>query len=76
MAKLTYWYAERLDDADCYSVIAKTKREALAKVAESSHYADFGPVEKRTIYYGDAFDLFDQVTSEGGGRSSGFTLDK
>lgn len=74
MAKLTYWYAERLDDADCYSVVARTKKDARAQVEERS-YAEFGPIEKRVIYYKDAFDLFDQLTGESGGRGWGFVDD-
>ena len=70
MAKLTFWYAPRYDDSDCYSIIAKTKRQAQQlreeRLAEGS--CDIGPVVKRTIVYQDAFALFDLATSEGGGR--------
>lgn len=70
MAKLTYWYAQRFDDSDCYSIVDKTKRGAQLqrekRLAEGS--CDIGPVVKRTIVYQDAFDLFDLATSEGGGR--------
>lgn len=67
--KLTYWYAECISDNDCYSLIAKTKREAMLKYNERPK--DFLPVEKRTIDYKDAFDLFNCATSEFGGRSLG-----
>ena len=70
MAKLVYWYAECLNDADAYSVIAKTKKAALAELA-NRNAERFGEVEKRTITYRDAFDLFDWCTSEGGGRGCG-----
>ena len=70
--KLTYWYAERLNDADCYSVIAKTKREARYLVMTRGPDG-YGPIEKRVIEYLDAFDLFEQVSSEEGGRSAGWT---
>jgi hypothetical protein len=70
MAKLVYWYAECLDDADAYSVIAKTKKAALAELG-NRNAERFGEVEKRTITYRDAFDLFDWCTSEGGGRGCG-----
>jgi len=73
MAKLTYWYAERLTDADAYSVITKTKKEATALVAKERP-GTYGPVEKRVIQYRDAFDLFDWVTSEHGGRGCGSIL--
>ena len=68
--KLSYWYARCLNDSECYSVIAKTKKEAQKQVAAKDH-TDFGPVEKRVLEYRDAFDLFDYVTSEGGGRGCG-----
>lgn len=70
MATLSYWYAENLSDNDCYSIIAKTKKAAVAAVAENSH-AEFAPVERRVIHYKDAFDLFEQATAEGGGRGAG-----
>ena len=67
MATLTYWVATRTDDSDAYSIIAKTKKEAQRQLSEA--YGKFDPIEKRTIYYKDAFDLFDQATCEGGGRT-------
>ena len=70
MATLTYWYSKCLDDADAYSIIAKTKREALALRDQYGHDR-FGSVVKRTLYYKDAFDLFDYATGEGGGRNTG-----
>ena len=73
--KLTYWYAARLNDADCYSIITKTKREAQHLV-EAWGPDEYGPIEKRVIEYLDAFDLFAQVSSEGGGRSAGWTKGK
>lgn len=66
MMKLTYWVAPCLNDSDVYSIIAKTKRECQ-RLAEE-HGGSFGAVEKRSIYYKDAFDLFDQATCEAGGR--------
>lgn len=70
--KLTYWYAQRKNDSDCYSIIAKTKKEAQAKVDHIGAEC-FEPVEKRTIDYADGFDLFEMVTSEGGGRGYGYS---
>lgn len=72
MAKLTYWIAPRTDDAACYSIIAKTKK-AVQAILDSGQYdhATFDPIEKRTIHYADAFDLFDWATSEAGGRGMG-----
>jgi hypothetical protein len=73
MATLTYWYAECLDDGDCYSVIDKTLKGAVAQVATrtGSRYAK--PV-KKALMYKDAFDLLDWATSEGGGRGCGDTI--
>lgn len=67
MARLVYWYAECKDDADCYSIIAKTRKECLEKMT-SRHEM---PV-KKCIEYTDAFDLFEQVTAESGGRAWGY----
>jgi hypothetical protein len=74
MAKLTYWIAERTDDAICYSIIGKTKK-AVQAILDSGQYdhATFEPVQKRVIHYQDAFDLFDWATSEAGGRGMGLT---
>jgi hypothetical protein len=63
--KLTYWYAERLDDSNVYSVRARTRREAKAHIAEYDH-ADYGPIVKVTVEYDNAFDLMAQCTGEGG----------
>lgn len=72
MATLTYWYCANIGDADCYSIIAKTKKDAQAKrEAEGSDRYE-SPV-KKTLYYKDAFDMFDWATSEGGGRGCGST---
>ena len=70
MAKLTYWVAECLDDNPCYSIIGKTKKEVVAKVSEC-RYGEYAPVVKKELFYKDAFDLFDWVTGEGGGRTCG-----
>ena len=72
MAKLVYWYAECLDDADAYSVIARTKKAACTQRLLLGAKR-FAVVEKRTITYRDAFNLFDWCTSESGGRGCGST---
>ena len=70
--KLKYWYAECLDDARCYSIIAKTKKGAKAQIeSESLHAGRFGPIHQREIEFTDSFDLFKWATSEGGGRDCG-----
>jgi hypothetical protein len=73
MPSLTYWYCKCLGDSDSYSIIAKTKKAALAKLERGgpNWTEDFAPPEKRVIQYRDAFDLFYWCTSEGGGRSCG-----
>jgi hypothetical protein len=72
MATLTYWYCSAVSNNDCYSIIAKTKKEAHAK-REEHGTKDYEAPIKKTLYYKDAFDLFDWVTSEGGGRGCGST---
>jgi len=74
MPKLIYWAARMEADSECYSIIAKTKKEAQRKLAEVWNPEDFGPIEKRIIVYKDAFDFLDIVTSEGGGRCCGALL--
>lgn len=69
--KLTYWYAENKRDRDCYSVVAKTKKEAQAQV-QALGVDRFEPVEKRTLEYTDGFDMFELLTSEGGCRGIGY----
>lgn len=72
MPSLTYWYCKCLDDSDSYSIITRTKKDALARLAKMPRWTDdFAPPEKRVIQYRDAFDLFYWCTSEGGGRSCG-----
>jgi hypothetical protein len=72
MATLTYWYCASIGDADVYSIIAKTKKDALAK-REEYGVNEYEPPVKKTLDYKDAFDLFDWATSEGGGRGCGST---
>lgn len=67
--KLTYWYAECLDDADCYSIRTRTKREAVKLRAgydvEPVNPERFGPVIKVFVEYRDGFDLLGKCTDEG-----------
>ena len=67
MAKLTVWIAVRTDDSEAYSIIGKTKKEVLKKLERAC--GNYEPVVKQEIYYKDAFDLFDWLTGEGGGRN-------
>lgn len=68
MAILTYWVARQNDDSPCYNIIAPTRKACLAQMAANPHNQYEEPV-KREIYYTNAFDLFEQATSEGGGRT-------
>ena len=72
MAKLVYWYAQCLDDAEAYSIVARTKKDAKAQKIQRG--ADrFGELERKEFEYKNAFDLFEYATGEGGGRGMGTT---
>jgi len=66
--RLTYWHIQCNDDADCYSIRARTKRAALAEAAQhwNTDSFDVDSVHKVTVEYTDGFDLLDQCTGEGG----------
>lgn len=72
MAKLTYWIAPLYNDPT-YSLVGKTKKAVLEQISamEEQYRSDYEPIEKRVIYYKDAFDLFDYVSGEAGGRFAG-----
>jgi len=70
--RLYYWIALS-PDHECYSVIGKTKKETISKMHLMGHAKYEAPVRK-VIEYKDAFDLFDWVTGEGGGRDSGISV--
>jgi hypothetical protein len=73
MATLTYWYCECKDDADAYSIISKTKKDAEAQRYSRGGNRFEAPV-KKTLQYKDAFDLLDWATGEAGGRGCGSTI--
>ena len=65
--KLTYWYARALDDSNCYSIRARTKKAALAIKANCEEYNKYyGPVTKIEVEYADGFDLLSLALGEGG----------
>jgi len=68
MAKLTVWIAEQSDDHPAYNIVARTKKDALRQIAERPS-TDFEAPRKVELFYRDAFDLYEMVTGEGGGRS-------
>ena len=65
--KLTVWIIEQDDDAPCFNIIAKTKKAALEQALFFGARKWTG-LYKVTLSYSSAFDLFDRITSEGGGR--------
>lgn len=72
--KLRYWFAESKGDHRCYSIIAKTKKEAEDRRQRNDPNEYEEPV-LRVIHYRDAFDLLEQLTGEDGGRGYGFEKD-
>ena len=73
MAKLVVWIAVQEGDSACYNLVAKTKKACLELIAANdrdnpSGESYYEAPKKREIVYKDAFDLFYQVTDEGGGR--------
>jgi hypothetical protein len=70
MPKLTVWIATQNDDAQCYNVIGKTKKSVLEQIAGLANR--YEAPKKVEIFYNDAFDLFEYVTSEGGGRHTSY----
>jgi hypothetical protein len=72
--KIKLWIATQEQDSSCYNLIAKTKKELLQQIEKHSHvrYCEIAQVESN---FRDAFDMFDWVTSENGGRSI-YTFDK
>ena len=74
MRKLTYWYCASIGDAECYSLIAKTKREAARlRLINGAQWYELP--EKRVFEYQDAFDLFNWATGPAGGRGCGAKCD-
>ena len=64
--KLTYWYSKCPHDADCYSVRARTKTEAVADIQEMGGGGWRAPV-KVTTEYADGFELMLGCSQEGRG---------
>ena len=69
--KLVYWYSQCLNDSDCYSIVGRTKKSVLEQLVKHWNPDSYGPIEKRTIYYKDSFELFEMLTGEGGSRGWG-----
>lgn len=62
--KVTYWFAECLEDSNVYSIRERLKK--TAKELKDARPERFGPLVKVTVEYRDAFDLMSQATGEGG----------
>lgn len=76
MATLKYWIAECTNDATCYSLVGKTKNEVWQQVLSNTSSLKFEAPIQRAVVYKDTFDLFDWLTSEGGGRACGERVQK
>ena len=61
---LTYWACEQTDDAPCYNIRTKTKRDATA-IREHLGVERYSKPFKVTIEYRDAFDLMSICLGEG-----------
>lgn len=66
--KLRVWIAEQKNDARCYNIIARTKKDCLKQVSEAWNSNEYQYMVQQEIEYKDAYDLFDILTAEGGGR--------
>ena len=63
--KLTYWYCECHDDSDVYSVRVRTRKEAVAKLAEINDPPAYHPPVKVSVEFSDSFDLMLRCSSAG-----------
>lgn len=68
MATLTVWIATQDYDNKCFNVIGKTRKSVLEQLAQRDDAHLYNAPVKVDIFYKDAFDLFEYVTSENGGR--------
>lgn len=72
MARLKLWIAKQDSDSACYNLLSKTRKGLLAQIKQQSHVT-YHTIERVQITYKDAFDLFEWVTGEGGGRDGAYT---
>lgn len=79
MRKLKVWICDYVNDSDCYNTVSKTKKDLLEQLNKAKWSTDetaedikkrFGDVHRVEIEFKDAFDLFEFVTGEGGGRTA------
>lgn len=71
--KLRFWMAEQTEDNACYNPIAKTKKEVEAMI-DKNDYIKYTSIKHIEVDYTSAFDLFDWVTGESGGRNGSYTV--
>lgn len=62
--KCSYWYARIETDAECYSIRAKSKKEALDQLKFLDHHR-FGPLVKVTVEGPSLFKILAEALSEG-----------
>ena len=67
--KLIIWRILKTDDAECYSIISKTKKGAMEQYENYSEGFDF-ELEQVEFEFENSFDLFKAITGEFGGRGT------
>ncbi len=71
MPKLRVFIAEQQDDAACYNIMARTKKEMVSMMRTQGHVT-FTRAALVELKYDSAFDLADMMTNEGGGKGIGY----
>jgi len=61
--KLTYWVAKCLDDHECYSIRAKTRKKVVERVLRDYNPANFGAPTKVMIEYAEKLSSILSVSS-------------
>lgn len=65
LRKFTYWCCRQEDDAECYNIRAKTRKEANRQRAMQTDPNRFTKPFKVLVRFKDTFDLIDQALREG-----------
>lgn len=68
MKRLTFWISEQTKDHSCYNLVGRTRDEVMYQLAMRPDSGDYSKPKRVVLDYTDAFDLFERVTAEGGGR--------
>jgi hypothetical protein len=72
MPKLTIWNIECEDDSSCYSIRAKSKKDAIAEydAKDDDEKRSFARVVEKQVYqFSNSFELADYLLSEDRGYS-------